>query len=180
VISIWLILFLHLFGSLQPYQATKFQGLPAQKTDWDCGPAAAATVLLLAGRDVLPWPQNRADHGAALIELSRYLQDHGLAVNAYGLDWDDVQYFLEHSPGRPLIAHSGRAEGHYLVLLGLTEGWLVVADPGWGVQAIDPRQFRREFSGYVLHFPSLPALPAVDELVRRTAGRLDLLQQSVY
>ncbi len=180
VIEIWLILFLHLFSSLQPYQVTKFHGLPAQQGKWDCGPAAAATVLFLSGKNIQPWPQELNNRRATLVELTHYLQSHGLDVEAYLLGWDDLKYFLENSPGRPLITHSKREQGHYLVLLGLIDGWLAVADPGRGVQTVDPRQFQQQFSGYVLHFPTLPALPAVDRLIHRTKERLALLQHSIY
>lgn len=180
MISIWLILFLHLFSSLEPYQATKFQGLAPQEASWDCGPAAAAAVLSLAGESVQPWPGDSSRQNASLVELSHYLQSHSWEVEAYFLCWDDLQYFLRNSPGRPLITHSNRNGGHYLVLLGLTDGWLVVTDPAEGVRAVAPRLFLQEFSGYVLYFPGLPALPAVDELVQRTKQRLDLLRRPVY
>lgn len=176
MISIWLAVFLHLFTCLTPYQATKFQGLAAQTEKWDCGPAAALSILSLAGQAGRPWA---AHQGASLVELYRYLQSHQLKVEAYELSWQEIEHFLHHFPFRPLLAHCNSDGGHYLLLLGLIGDRLVVADPSEGVRAICSQEFTGAFSGRILHFPDLPALPGVKILLRKAERRLALLEQAV-
>lgn len=179
--SIWLILVFHLLSSLQPYQETKFQGLVCQETPWDCGPAAAATLLTLAGEEIQPWSTTclPTDEGASLLDLHNYLQAHNWEVEGYQLNWEQLVHFFEHFPHRPLLAHRQQEQGHYVVLLGLVKGWLIVADPSSGVRALTSEIFLQDFSGHVLYFPNLPALSTVEKILGAVEQRLSLLTRAV-
>lgn len=174
MIVIWVFLALFLVGLVQPYQVVSFQGLARQETAWDCGPAAAASLLHLAGQEPLPWSE-KGKEGTSLQELSNYLQLHGWEVEGYKVDWDQLIYFLSHSPYRPLLAHSHKEQGHYIILLGLIDEWLVVHDPNIGVKALTFAEFRQDFSGAILHFPNLPPLKGVKTRLAFVSKRLNLL-----
>lgn len=177
--AIWLVLFFHLVSALQPYQTTKYQGLVGQDTPWDCGPTACAILFLLAGESTEPRLEAVEGRGVSLAEMARYFQDRGWAVEGYKLTWEQLLYFFQHSPHRPLLAHRELELGHYVVLLGLVRDLLVVADPASGVRALPPEVFLEDFSGLVLHFPDLPPLASVERILISVERRLRLLNQAV-
>lgn len=176
---IWLVLFFQLISAIQPYQTTKYQGLIRQETSWDCGSATVAALMVLAGEAVEPRLEAAPERGTPLSSLVHYLRGRGLEVEAYELTWGQLLYFFENFPNRPLIAHKNLAEGHYILLLGMVQDLLVVADPAAGIQAVEPCDFLADFSGYTLYFPSLPPLSAVEKILESTNNRLRLLKQAV-
>ncbi|HHT91197.1 MAG: cysteine peptidase family C39 domain-containing protein [Bacillota bacterium] len=177
---IWLVLFFHLMTGLQPYETTKYHGLISQRTPWDCGAAAAATLLTLAGQEVEPrLTAPEGDGSISLAGLGRYLEGRGWSVVGYNLDWEQLLHFFTYFPNRPILAHRNLEQGHYVVLLGLIEELLVVADPASGVRAVPPDTFLEDFSGYILYFPELNALSTVEKILASVANRLRLLRQSV-
>jgi ABC-type bacteriocin/lantibiotic exporter with double-glycine peptidase domain len=176
---IWLALFFSLMSSLQPYEVTKYEGLVAQSTPWDCASAAAASLFTLAGQSEQPRFEAEAEEaGASLLSLSRYFEARGWETLAYSLTWQQLQHFFEHSPNQPLLAHRDLDQGHYVVLLGLVQELLVVANPSCGVQAVPPKDFLEDFSGFTLYFPTLPALSTVEKILASVDQRLNLLRQS--
>ncbi|HAN95688.1 MAG TPA: hypothetical protein DCQ17_08935 [Firmicutes bacterium] len=111
--------------------------------------------------------------------MARYFHNRGWIVKGHNLTWDDRPYFVTSYPTRPRLAHRDLELGQYVVLLGLVEGFLVVADPASGVRALPPRVFLEDFSGYILHFPELPPLSSVEKLLTSVERRLRLLNQAV-
>ncbi|NLL47383.1 MAG: hypothetical protein GX249_02245 [Firmicutes bacterium] len=177
--TIWLALFFSLMSSIQPYETTRYEGLIAQSTPWDCASAAAASLFVLASESDQPRLPVEEMKGASLSALSKYFTDRGWETIAYKLTWPQILYFFEHWPHRPLLAHRHLEEGHYVVLLGLVDELLVVANPSSGVQAVDPQDFLADFSGFTLYFPNLPALSTVEKILTSAEQRLKLLKYSV-
>lgn len=178
--AIWLILFFHMLGSMQPYHSTKYEGLVGQSTPWDCGSAAAATVFTLAGQSAEPRLEIETDKaGTSLLGLSAYFESRGWEGIGYNLTWEQILHFFTYFPNRPLIAHRNLEQGHYVVLLGMAQDLLVVADPSSGVRAVPPEDFLKDFSGFTLFFPELPALSTVEKILDSAEQRLRLLRQSV-
>ncbi len=177
---IWLVLFFHLMSTLQPYQVTKYEGLIAQSTPWDCGSAAAATLFTLAGQPIDPRFEDIVENeGASLLGLNLYFQSRGWEVVGYNLTWEQIRYFFEHSPNCPLLAHRNLEGGHYVVLLGLVQNLLVVADPSSGTRAVEPEDFLTDFSGFTLYFPRLRALSTIETILDSVNQRLNLLKLSI-
>ncbi|HHT68755.1 MAG TPA: hypothetical protein GXZ85_05775 [Firmicutes bacterium] len=177
---IWLVLFFHLMGSPQPYETVKYGGLVAQSTPWDCGAAAAASLFTLAGQHTEPrFDAYEEGSGASLSSLCLYFEARGWNTAAYNLTWDHILHFFEHFPNRPLLAHRSFEQGHYVVLLGMVQDFLVVADPASGVRAVSPQTFLEDFSGVTLHFPDLPPLSTIGKILHSVDQRLRLLRQSV-
>lgn len=165
---------------MQPYQTVKYEGLVGQKTPWDCGSAAAATLFALAGQSIEPRLEPSSEGtGVSLLTLTAYFESRGWTVVGHRLTWEHLRHFFRTSPNRPLLAHRSYEKGHYVVLLGLVDEFLIVADPSTGVRAIPPKDFLRDFSGFTLHFPDLPALGAVEKILGSAEERLSLLRQSV-
>lgn len=179
MMAIWLVLFFHLVSSLQPYQTTRYHGLVGQDTPWECGPTACAILFMLAGENVEPRLEAVEGRGVSLADMARYFQNRGWAVEGYKLTWEQLLHFLQHYPNRPLLAHRNLELGHYVVLLGMVRGFLVVADPANGVRALTPETFLADFSGYVLYFPDLPPLASVGKILDSVERRLRLLNQAV-
>lgn len=176
----WLAIFFHLISALQPYEVTKYQGLVAQSTPWDCGSAVAATLFTLAGQPVEPMFEDVVENeGASLLDLNLYFKTRGWEVIGYNLTWEQILYFFEHFPNRPLLAHRDLEQGHYVILLGFVQNRLVVADPSSGVRAVRPKDFLADFSGFTLYFPKLPALSTVEKILDSADQRLRLLELSV-
>lgn len=151
----------------------------SQETPWDCGSAAVATLLTLVGESVEPrLPDQKGSKGTSLASLTHYLEERGWEVVGYHLTLEQIKHFFEHSPGRPLLAHRNLEQGHYVVLLGLVQDLLVVADSASGVRAVPPGDFLQDFSGYTLYFPQLPALSTVEKILFSTERRLNLLKNS--
>ncbi len=152
----------------------------SQTTPWDCGSAAVATLLTLAGQPTEPrFEAEDAESGASLLSLTHYLEKRGWEVLAYRLTWDQILHFFEHFPNRPILAHRNLEQGHYVVLLGLVQNLLVVADPSSGVRAVPPKDFLQDFSGYILYFPTLTSLSPIEKILNSVEQRLMLLRQSV-
>ncbi|NLJ79867.1 MAG: hypothetical protein GX335_02460 [Firmicutes bacterium] len=170
---------MHLFSALSPYEQTKYEGTVPQQSSWDCGPAAAATVLELAGITPSPWPENTPNQTISLALLADYFHDHGLEAVGYKVNWEQLQYFFENFPNRPLLAHRSSDEGHFVVLLGFAGKYPVLADPSAGLRVLAPSLFRKDFQGYILHFPQLPELNRVQELLFLGGQRLNLLQNTI-
>ena len=176
---IWLVLFFNLMSSLQPYETTRYEGLTAQSTPWDCASAAAASIFTLAGQSDQPrFEAEEEEMGASLLSLSLYFEARGWDTIAYKLTWQQILHFFEHTPHRPLLAHRHLEDGHYVVLLGVVQGLLVVANPSSGVQAVPPSDFLNDFSGFTLYFTTLPALSTVEKILDSVDQRLKLLKHS--
>ncbi len=176
--TIWLALFFSLISSLEPYETTRYEGLIAQSTPWDCASAAAASLFVLANESAEPRFEVE-NQGASLLSLSQYFEARGWENVAYKLTWPQILYFFEQTPNRPLLAHCHMEEGHYVVLLGIVQELLVVANPSSGVQAVSPADFLQDFSGFTLYFPTLPPLSTVERILDSVEQRLRLLNYSV-
>ncbi len=180
MITIWLVLFSRMISSLQPERNTTYQCLPGHEVPWDSGPLAAAIVLSLAGQPVEPRLEiSTAAGGASLANMRLYFEGRGLQAVGFNLTWEQTLLFLSRFANRPLLAHRYLEQGYYAVLLGFVEGFLLVADPSRGVQAVPPRAFLEHFSGFVLHFPKLEALSTVAKILAAAKQRLTLYGQSV-
>jgi predicted double-glycine peptidase len=165
-------------GTCTTYRELRYEGVVGQTSEYSCGPAAVATLLsCFYGLDV-----NESDtlRGAAEYDaaagrevgsgitaraLKRILVDQGiptrgLIVSLYAL----VKHFDQR--GLPLILHLTRPQKHYLVVVGIIGGHVVLADPSWGRRLLPVLELVTElgFDGVVL----VPMPPP--ELAERAAA----------
>ncbi|HEY0996992.1 MAG TPA: cysteine peptidase family C39 domain-containing protein [Gemmatimonadaceae bacterium] len=129
-----------------------WQGVIAQRTLWDCGPAAVATLMLRLGREVPSLARvgqlaGTTPRGTAMGGLSDALRALGVphAVHAAGLPRLDA---------RPALAWV--RPGHFVVVERSPEpGMVDVLDPRVGRYRIAAATFARQWPGAAL-VPELP------------------------
>jgi predicted double-glycine peptidase len=122
-------------------------GICLQSTDYTCGPAAAVTALRHLGLSAGEGQIAIASHCSAAIGTPPDMLCRGLRslYAADGLQCD-LRYFskLEHLPvGQPILAVIKYTflEDHYVVILGMTPEYVLVADPNRGRMAYTHKVF---------------------------------------
>lgn len=124
-----------------------WEGVVPQRTLWDCGPAAVATLMLRLGRQAPPLDQvaqlaGTTPQGTAMRGLSEALDALGVrhAVHAAGVMRLD---------GRPLLAWV--RPGHFVVVERAPEpGMVDVLDPRVGRYRIAASTFAQDWPGTAL------------------------------
>jgi len=179
VISIWIVFRFRSGDRGQERPVDSFQQPPygGNRLEWDCGTAVCAFLFLLAGESWQPWLEACPERGISPADLVRYFDHRGWPARAYDLPWDQLEQFFKESPNQPLLAHADLGLGRYLLVLGLVQDYLVVADANCDLQVVRPSVFLTDFSGLILHFPRLAPLPwvgdvlvAIDHRLRRLRG----------
>lgn len=136
------------------YQALKFRNILKQKEDFSCGSAALATLLTyhygiaVAEKDVLLDMLEHGDRqrietqGFSMLDMKDYLARHGLQSGGFRLPLDKIA--TVRVPGIVLINHNGYH--HFVVLEGIENGRVLLADPALGTRAIPVATFQREWN----------------------------------
>ncbi len=124
----------------------RFAGVVAQTTEYSCGAAAVAGLLSVfygipaTESEVLgiieelvrvrgEEPRDRGGLTAYDLKESAILL--GLHTAGYRLNSRQVEDYFARG-GLPAIAHVTKPRPHYLVVVGVTDGLMMLADPGWG------------------------------------------------
>ena len=140
---------------LSSYSERRFLRTLKQQADFSCGSAALATLLTYhyarpsAERDVLTDMVAHGDRaqietqGFSLLDMRNYLARQGLSSGGYRLTLDKIAEVRV--PGIVLINHNGY--NHFVVLEGLHEGRVLLADPSVGTRAMDVATFEKEWNG---------------------------------
>lgn len=122
-------------------------GICIQSTDYTCGPAAAVTALRRLGLNGHEGQIAIASHSSAAIGTPPDMLCRGLRslYGARGVDCD-LRYFakLEELPtGQPVLAviKYTLLEDHYVVILGITDEFVLAADPNRGRVAYTHKNF---------------------------------------
>jgi len=130
-----------------------------------CGLAVAASLLELycaipateaglAGRLAAAGRGGPGEEDLALSDIAFLLAESGLASRAYRMDLGQLARALD-AGFAPLVAHYGRPEGHFALLLGRAaagggSGFLCLADPARGLEALSEEDFLGRWSGALL------------------------------
>lgn len=151
------------------YREMRYECAVGQTTEYSCGPAAVATLLVIFyGLDVREAEVLRIaeEHDAAAgrepgAGISAYALK--LALASFGVPATGLlvtlqslsEYFAQ--GGLPLVLHTTRPRMHYVVAIGVVDGQAVLADPGWGRRLLPMPDLETElgFDGVVLA-PSPP------------------------
>ena len=146
------------FASLAPAQAQAVRSLielrqhqvVIQQWDTSCGAAALATVLTYTMQDpvsetaVAQAMLRKTDSlrvkvrgGFSLLDMKRFLESRGYAAEGYrGLSLEEL--LALRSPIVPIEEYSGP---HFVVVRGLRDGWIDIADPAFGNRRMTVEQF---------------------------------------
>lgn len=131
-------------------------GVVVQQWDSSCGAAALATVLTYAFDDpvtekaVAQAMLRRTDPlrvrvrgGFSLLDMKRYAESRGYAAEGYAsASLEDLAAMR--SPIVPIVEYGAP---HFVVVRGLREGEVDIADPGFGNRRLPIEQFRRAWQG---------------------------------
>lgn len=141
----------------------RYKNMVRQSNDVSCGAAALATILdyfydetvteesLMNGIMQTFSDENDKNkiekEGFSLLELKRYAETLGYVSNGYRLD--DVQR-LAQLPVPVIALVNVRGYNHFVVIKGVMEGKVYLADPAFGNSARPLNGFHQEWNGIVL------------------------------
>lgn len=137
------------------FKAQRFEGVVRQQFDFSCGSAAIATLLTyhygrrVSELDVFRAMYARGDkekihaEGFSLLDMKQYLNDQGLAAEGFRVELDKL---LEANiPAVVLINTKGYM--HFVVVKGVRDGKVLVADPALGNRIISRDDFEAVWNG---------------------------------
>jgi predicted double-glycine peptidase len=144
---------------VQSLVALRFKNVVRQAYDVSCGAAALATLLkYYYGEQVTEHEIVQAmlklgdaakiqEEGFSLLEMKRYAQQQGYVVGGYRLD--DVHHLNKlNAPVITLMNIRGYA--HFVVIKGVAEGQVFIADPAFGNRSQSLEQFAQEWNRTIL------------------------------
>ncbi|HRN61487.1 MAG TPA: C39 family peptidase [Luteimonas sp.] len=139
-------------------KAVRFRSTVRQQYDFSCGSAAVATLLTyqygIPVSEVEVFRQMYANgdqariraEGFSLLDMRRYLSSRGFNADGFQVPLDKL---LEQ--GLPaIVLVNDRGYRHFVVVRGLRNGRVLVADPARGSRAIPRRDFDRIWDNRVL------------------------------
>lgn len=132
----------------------KYAGVVRQRFDFSCGSAALATLLRMYGDQ---HGEERAFRGMwsggdqaqirrlgfSLLDMKRYLDRLGRPANGYKVTLTQVAD--AGVPGIALIAPRGYR--HFVVVLGVRNGEVLIGDPSLGLRIEPAEEFQRDWNG---------------------------------
>jgi hypothetical protein len=140
---------------LTTFQELKYRTVIRQKYDFSCGSAAIAT--LLSYHYQIPTKETAVfsdmwEHGDkekieqdgfSMLDMQQYLARAGLQSNGYRSTLDRV--IQADVPGLVLLNFNGYM--HFVVLEGVKDGRILVADPALGTRALSTEEFQKDWNG---------------------------------
>jgi uncharacterized protein len=141
--------------SVQSYQARRFAAVIPQRFDYSCGSAALAT-LLTYGYDMpvdeMTVFRSMVEHGDkaliekygfSLLDMKLYLQRQGLPSGGFRAPLPKLAQV-----GVPaIVLINERGYHHFVVITGLEDGHVLIADPAVGMRTERVGVFEQEWSG---------------------------------
>lgn len=175
----WLMIVLTLFSQGLSHLDVIYSETTPQVYDWDCALACGKTILRWADvepRDNILKNIIQPNRPISFRHLVDYFQGHGLAVTGYKISWPQLRNFLNANHGSPIIAHLDEGNGHFVIVIGLANGGVIVSDPAHGVHVTPEADFCQSWSGNILFFPELNGSTAALTASATAVGRCELLQ----
>lgn len=150
---------------MTPYSEFKFRNIVRQAYDYSCGSAALVTVMQhYLGLDVTEQQAMEgmlahgerdrivARRGFSLLDMKRYLQTLGADATGYRAEIADLQGLTQ--PGIVPIDYAGFK--HFVVLRGVRDGRVHLADPAMGHLVMSVHQFEQLWDRRTLFLVSPP------------------------
>lgn len=165
------------------HSTLRYEGVAGQTTWYTCGAAAVATLLtytfeiVTTEADVMEWFEAQGvlaleeERGLTALNLRDALEAWGVPVRAFRVTLASLADFFERG-GLPVIAHVTVPQRHFVVLNGLVDDQVLMADPSWGssMAPLASLDDLKGFSGVVL----VP-VPTGELLATGRARQLDAL-----
>lgn len=136
----------------------RFRSTVRQQYDFSCGSAAVATLLTyqygmpVDEAEVFRHMYATGDQariraeGFSLLDMRRYLASRGFSADGFQVPLDKL--LEQELPAIVLV--NDRGYRHFVVVRGLRQGRVLVADPARGARAIPRREFERIWDNRVL------------------------------
>ncbi len=140
---------------VESFQEQKYRETIAQEHDFSCGSAALATLLSFNyGRPVSETEVFKdmilngdkkviSESGFSLLDIKRYLQRNGLESNGFRAPLSK----LEEVRLPAIVLLNVRGYRHFVVLEGIVDGRVLLADPANGMRSEPKGVFEAEWSG---------------------------------
>jgi uncharacterized protein len=144
---------------VQSLVALRFKNVVRQAYDISCGAAALATLLKyyygeqVTEHDIVQAMLKLGDaakireEGFSLLEMKRYAQQQGYVVGGYRID--DVHH-LNRLNVPVITLMSIRGYAHFVVIKGVADGQVFIADPAFGNRSQSLEKFAREWNRAIL------------------------------
>jgi len=144
---------------VQSLVALRFKNVVRQAYDVSCGAAALATLLkYYYGEQVTEHEIVQAmlklgdatkiqEEGFSLLEMKRYAQQQGYVVGGYRID--DVHH-LNKLKAPVITLMNIRGYAHFVVIKGVAEGQVFIADPAFGNRSQSLEKFAQEWNRTIL------------------------------
>jgi uncharacterized protein len=141
--------------NVQSFQARKFMTTIKQQYDFSCGSAALATLLqftyhikatessVFADMFLNGDRQAIQQSGFSLLDMKEYLTRHGLSSGGFRAPLEKIAEIK--IPAIVLIDERGYK--HFVVLRGIRDGQVLLADPALGLRTVSVDNFRKQWSG---------------------------------
>jgi uncharacterized protein len=141
--------------NLESFQEKKYKATLAQQYDFSCGSAALATLLTynynmpVSEQEVFQSmfengdKQVIAESGFSLLDIKNYLTRRGLESNGYRAPLEKLAKVRV--PAIVLI--NTRGYNHFVVLEGIHDGWVLLADPANGMRSEPVGAFEDQWTG---------------------------------
>jgi len=140
---------------VESYQEQKYKSTIAQQHDFSCGSAALATLLThnynipvtedTVFQDMFENGDKQviAQSGFSLLDMKNYLTRHGLDSNGYNAPLSKLAEVRVPA----IVLLNVRGYRHFVVLEGIEDGWVLLADPANGTRSEQIGVFEDEWSG---------------------------------
>lgn len=142
------------------------EGVVRQKWDISCGAAALSTLLTYDFKDYTPesaivvWILHRVDPvkvrargGFSLLDLKRFAQARGYQADGYdGMTIED----LASQPTSVITPIRLKGFDHFVVVKGIQDGHVIIADPGFGNITMKVDRFQALWSSGIIFIVTPP------------------------
>jgi uncharacterized protein len=144
---------------VQSLVALRFKNVVRQAHDISCGAAALATLLKyyygeqVTEHDIVQTMLKLGDaakiqqEGFSLLEMKRYAQQHGYVAGGYRID--DVHHLSKLTVPVITLMHI-RGYAHFVVIKGVADGQVFIADPAFGNRSQSLEKFAQEWNRAIL------------------------------
>jgi len=160
------LLFLLALDQPVPKESLRFTYVMEQGLDASCGMASVSSALgLYWGIPVLEaeliadlfvqgiQEDGGTDGRVSLASMAAAFESRGISARAFRLDWRGLEDILARGYA-PLVVHYSRPDPHFALLLGVSDGVAVLADPARGLESLDRAGFERRYSGVAMALAS--------------------------
>lgn len=140
---------------VQSFQQKKYSATIPQQYDFSCGSAALATLLTynyditVSEQEIFKDMFDNGDKdvisksGFSLLDIKNYLTRRGLESDGFRAPLEKLA-----DVGVPaIVLVNVRGYAHFVVLQGIRDGWVLLADPANGLRSETVDEFQRQWSG---------------------------------